>query len=80
MQKKYQSKMSPIRKILSVEDDAILIKMPKGMNGQKVEVSITPIEEELTISEKEVKYFFSDLVGKLAWKGDAVKEQRRLRD
>ena len=25
-------------------------------------------------------YDFSDLAGKLQWKGDAVKEQRRLRD
>lgn len=25
-------------------------------------------------------YDFSDLVGKLEWKGDAVAEQRRLRD
>ncbi|MBV6511985.1 MAG: hypothetical protein FMNOHCHN_01474 [Ignavibacteriaceae bacterium] len=72
--------MNPIRKILNVEDDAILIKMPKGMNGMKVEVSITPIEDELGVTEETIKYDFSDLAGKLTWKGDAVKEQRRLRD
>ena len=26
------------------------------------------------------KYDFSDIVGKLEWQGDAVKEQRKLRD
>lgn len=72
--------MNPIRKFLNVEDDAILIKMPKGMNGKKVEVSITPIEDELGVTEETIKYYFSDLAGKLTWKGDAVKEQRRLRD
>ena len=30
--------------------------------------------------EPETVYDFSDLVGKLQWDGDAVKEQRRLRD
>lgn len=30
--------------------------------------------------DKSRKYDFSDLAGKLEWKGDAVAEQRRLRD
>jgi hypothetical protein len=29
---------------------------------------------------KRRKYDFSDLAGKLEWKGDALKEQRKLRD
>jgi len=31
-------------------------------------------------SSKKVKYDFSDLSGKLKWKGDPVKTQRLLRD
>lgn len=30
--------------------------------------------------EKSVKYDFSEVAGKLKWTGDAVKEQRNLRD
>jgi hypothetical protein len=37
-------------------------------------------EELLAIDAPPQKYDFSDLVGKLEWKGDAVKQQRQLRD
>ena len=29
---------------------------------------------------EENKYDFTDLIGKLEWQGDAVKEQRKIRD
>ena len=32
------------------------------------------------VEDEKPKYDFSDLVGRLEWDGDAVKEQRRLRD
>ena len=32
------------------------------------------------VDDAKPKYDFSDLVGRLEWNGDAVKEQRRLRD
>jgi hypothetical protein len=31
-------------------------------------------------NQKKNKYDFSDVAGKLEWQGDAVKEQRKLRD
>ena len=42
------------------------------------------LEVVLVIQETQkkpiVKYDFSDLIGKLEWKGDALTEQKRLRD
>jgi len=32
------------------------------------------------VGDEKPKYDFSDLVGRLEWNGDAVTEQRRLRD
>lgn len=71
--------MKIIRKILTVKNDTVRIRLPKGMKGQKVEVLITPVEDHTQPVQQE-KYDFSDLVGKLTWTGDAVLEQRRLRD
>lgn len=39
-------------------------------------VIINPVDNNV-VSDK---YDFSDLVGKLSWQGDAVAEQRKLRD
>ncbi len=35
---------------------------------------------EKTASKEDVTYRFSDICGKLAWKGDAVATQRSIRD
>jgi len=32
------------------------------------------------VAEKAKKYDFSDVAGKLEWQGDAVQEQRKIRD
>ena len=40
-------------------------------------VVINPISEE---PQRKAKYNFRDLAGKLAWKGDAVVTQRKLRN
>jgi len=49
-----------------------------------VELPAGPVELVLVLSTASArngqKYNFSDLVGQLQWEGDAVREQRRLRD
>ena len=51
------------------------IEVPKEYSRCVCKVILFTIEEE-----KKPKCDFSDLVGKLHWQGDAVKEQRKMRD
>ena len=69
--------MEPVRKIIEKASVPLLIDIPEEYKDRKVEVVVTPIEENQTNGKK---YDFSDLFGKLQWKGDAVAEQRKLRD
>ena len=71
--------MTAIRKILESTSNSITIDLPEEFINKKIEVLILPIEEDVDNLSKP-KYDFSDLVGKLQWKGDALAEQRKLRD
>jgi hypothetical protein len=69
--------MAAIRKIIDHSDNPLTIDLPEDFKNRKVEVIVLPVEEN---DEPRKTYDFSDLVGKLEWKGDAVAEQRKLRD
>lgn len=69
--------MEAIRKIIDHTDNPLTIDLPEEFKNRKVEVIILPLEEK---EEPKKKYDFSKFVGKLEWKGDAVAEQRKLRD
>ena len=69
--------MEAIRKIIDHADNPLTIDLPEDFKNRKVEVIVLPIEEK---EEPKRKYDFSKFVGKLEWKGDAVAEQRKLRD
>ena len=68
--------MEVIRKIIDHSGIEVIIPLPESYQHRKLEVIVLPIEEE----KPEKNYDFSDLYGKLDWKGDAVAEQRKLRD
>lgn len=70
--------MDAIRKIIERVTNPLTIDLPEEYKDQRVEVIVLPLESKY--DEENKKYDFSDLVGKLHWKGDAVSEQRRLRD
>ena len=59
------------------QDGHLKIDIPTSLKNAKIEllIVINPVEEK-----KIPKYDFSDLVGKLEWSGDAVSEQRKMRD
>jgi hypothetical protein len=61
------------------ETGQLNIKIPTNLEAGKVDlvVIINPIAEK---EKNNHKYDFSDLIGKLSWQGDAVAEQRKLRD
>lgn len=69
--------MEAVRKIIDHSSGALTIEVPKEYDNRKLEVIVMPIDEP---EKGEKKYDFSKFVGKMEWKGDAVAEQRKLRD
>jgi len=67
--------MNVLRKLVSVENNLLKLKLPQSFKGNKVEVIVFPCSEK----EKPM-YDFSDVAGKLLWKGNQLKEQRKLRN
>lgn len=63
-------------KIKTGADGYIHLDVPTDVIEHEVEVVVVISE----VAEKAFTKGFSDLVGKLKWQGDAVMEQRRLRD
>jgi len=68
--------MEAIRKIIDDATAQIIIDLPEQYHNRTIEVIVLPLEKK----EQSKKYDFSDIVGKLKWEGDAVVEQRKLRD
>jgi len=58
-------------------DGRLQLDIQTGVPGSLVEVVV--VINEATSSGRR-KYDLRDIVGKLHWKGDALSEQRRLRD
>jgi hypothetical protein len=58
-------------------DGHLRLDVPTSLPAGEADVILT-INENNESSER--KQDFSDLVGKLEWRGDALAEQRRLRD
>ena len=69
--------MEAIRKIIEDATPQIIIDLPEKYQHQRIEVIVRSLEEK---EQQPGKYDFSDIIGKLQWTGDAVAEQRRLRD
>lgn len=69
--------MEAIKKIIEHSTHEVVIALPESYQNKKLEVIVLTVEES---NETKKKYDFSDLYGKLDWKGDAVAEQRKLRD
>ena len=55
----------------------IKLNIPTDMESGDIELVLVINPKK---SKKNRSYDFSGISGKLEWKGDAVKEQRRLRD
>ena len=67
--------MPVIERTVRPKRNRISIEVPHEFNSFDCRVIVVPIQEV-----KKQKYDFSDIAGKLQWKGDAVAEQRRLRN
>lgn len=69
--------MEAIRKIIEHSTNPLTIELPEDYNNRKVEVIVLSLEDK---EETEKKYDFSKYFGKMDWKGDALAEQKKLRD
>ncbi len=66
--------MDAIRKIIEHSTNPLTIHLPEGYENKKLEVIVLPLED--ATEKKDLSRFF----GKLKWKGDALEEQKKLRD
>jgi hypothetical protein len=66
--------MNALKEIINTDKNYIKISIPEDFHNKELEVIILPLNKEKKI------YDFSKFVGKLKWNGDAVKEQRYLRN
>jgi uncharacterized ubiquitin-like protein YukD len=67
--------MNAVRKIIENSSNPLTIDLPEEYENKKLEVIVLAVEEE-NIQKHDLSRFF----GKLEWKGDALAEQKRLRD
>ena len=67
--------MPTIQTIARPRRNRVTVSVPEEYKGYSFQVILVPFKEE-----KKAAYDFSDLAGKLRWKGDPVKIQRRMRD
>lgn len=70
--------MEPVRKIIEHASNPLTIELPEEYTNHKVEVIVLSLEESKEPAKK--KYDFSKFFGKMDWKGDALAEQKKLRD
>ena len=69
--------MEAVRKIVEHTTNPLTIELPEEWKDRKLEVIVIPVDEAEAPPKK---YDFSKFVGKMKWEGDAVAEQRKLRD
>jgi len=67
--------MPTIQTIARPRRNRISVAIPEEYGSYSFQVILVPFKEEV-----KTKYDFSDLAGKLQWKGDAVQIQRRMRN
>ena len=67
--------MQAIREIIRPKGKSVRIPIPSEFRNVTIEILLFPATEQ-----KSVTYDFSTFTGKLDWRGDAVKEQRKIRN
>lgn len=70
--------MEALRCIIDKASLPLVIEIPESYKDKKVEVIVMPLDDGKEQFEK--VYDFSDLFGRLEWKGDPLAEQKKLRD
>lgn len=69
--------MEAVRKIIDHATNPLTIELPEEFSNRKVEVIVLPVEEKNAVNKQND---LSEFFGKLEWEGDALAEQKKLRD
>lgn len=69
--------MEAIKQTIPPNTGSLIIKIPEQYINKRIEVIIVPLPDD---ESSKHKYDFSDLAGHLEWRGNAVNEQRNIRD
>jgi|SaaInl8_200m_RNA_FD_contig_31_1231472_length_535_multi_5_in_0_out_0_1 hypothetical protein len=69
--------MKAVRQIKKIAGNKLFLNIPKDFQQEQVEVIILPYYSK---KQNKTKYDFSSFAGKLKWKGNAVKQQREIRN
>jgi hypothetical protein len=69
--------MNAVRKIIENSTNPLTIELPQDYENKKLEVIVLTIDDSQNTSKK---YDFSNLAGKLEWKGDPLAQQKKLRN
>ena len=67
--------MEAVRKIIENSTNPLTIELPEGYENKRLEVIVLALDDQ-----PKKKYDFSKFAGKLEWRGDALAEQKKLRD
>ena len=67
--------MDAVRKIIENSSNPLTIQLPEGYENRKLEVIVLTVDED-SVQKGDLSKFF----GKLQWTGDALAEQKKLRD
>lgn len=62
----------------TLKNGHLILDVPTALKDKNVEVVLIILETRTEKDEKR-KFDFSDLYGKLEWKGDALLEQKKIR-
>ncbi|WP_300602192.1 hypothetical protein [Niabella sp.] len=71
--------MDAVRKIVENSSNPLSIVLPKEYENRKLEIIVLPLDND-SLAKTEKKYHFADLAGQLEWDGNALDEQKKLRD
>lgn len=84
-----ESIMPAWKELAETKNNKLTVAVPDYLNNRQVEVIVTPVKKTVPkkkkalkkkAASKKPKYDFSDLIGKLEWNGDALAEQKKLRN
>jgi hypothetical protein len=72
--------MEALRHIIKSTNKSLIIDLPEEYSNKELEVIIFPLIDDKKEAQQKKKYDFSQFVGKLKWQGNALEEQKKLRN